>query len=36
MVKGENTKPNTSGFRLENALLYTNTSEEDPTIIVHY
>ena len=34
--KGENTEPNTYGFRLENALLNTHTSEEDPAITVHY
>lgn len=33
--KGGNTKPNTYGFRAENALLNTNTSE-DATIIAHY
>lgn len=34
-IKGGNTKPNTYGFRVENALLNTNTSE-DATIIAHY
>lgn len=33
-IKWENT--NSYGFRLENALLHTSTSEEDATITAHY
>ena len=31
--KREKTEPNTYGFRLENALLNTHTSEEDPASV---